>query len=170
MPMKCQHCEKPATFHITDLVDGKPNELHLCEECASERGVAPQPQVAYAFTGDVGYDVGVVFDTPGDAWPPIWVLREMHSAPFEIQGKTIDVDGVSLALPIKPVTEPAITGEQKQKFLRERGLFLADGTFDLFEVIIEPGSTYEMLWPSAPASAPPILRAAPQARAGDPYR
>ena len=25
---------KPATFHITDLVDGKPNELHLCEECA----------------------------------------------------------------------------------------------------------------------------------------
>ena len=33
--MKCQKCEKPATFHITDLVDGKPNELHLCEECAT---------------------------------------------------------------------------------------------------------------------------------------
>lgn len=32
--MKCQKCEKPATFHITDLVDGKPNELHLCEDCA----------------------------------------------------------------------------------------------------------------------------------------
>jgi protein arginine kinase activator len=32
--MKCQKCEKPATFHITDLIDGKPNELHLCEECA----------------------------------------------------------------------------------------------------------------------------------------
>src|ERR671910_3032548 len=32
--MKCQKCDKPATFHITDLVDGKPNELHLCEECA----------------------------------------------------------------------------------------------------------------------------------------
>jgi protein arginine kinase activator len=34
MTMKCQKCDKPATFHITDLVDGKPNELHLCEECA----------------------------------------------------------------------------------------------------------------------------------------
>jgi hypothetical protein len=32
--MKCQKCDKQATFHITDLVDGKPNELHLCEECA----------------------------------------------------------------------------------------------------------------------------------------
>ncbi len=32
--MKCQQCEKPATFHITDLVDGEPKEVHLCEECA----------------------------------------------------------------------------------------------------------------------------------------
>ncbi len=32
--MKCQKCEKPATFHITDLVDGQPNEVHLCEGCA----------------------------------------------------------------------------------------------------------------------------------------
>ncbi len=32
--MKCQRCEKPATFHITDLVDGSPKELHLCEQCA----------------------------------------------------------------------------------------------------------------------------------------
>jgi protein arginine kinase activator len=34
--MKCQKCDKQATFHITDLVDGKPNELHLCEECATK--------------------------------------------------------------------------------------------------------------------------------------
>jgi protein arginine kinase activator len=32
--MKCQKCDKQATFHITDLVDGEPNELHLCEDCA----------------------------------------------------------------------------------------------------------------------------------------
>ena len=33
--MKCQKCDhRQATFHITDLVDGKPSELHLCEECA----------------------------------------------------------------------------------------------------------------------------------------
>jgi protein arginine kinase activator len=34
--MKCQKCEKPATFHITELTGGKPLELHLCEEHARE--------------------------------------------------------------------------------------------------------------------------------------
>jgi protein arginine kinase activator len=32
--MKCQQCEKPATFHITELTGGEPQELHLCESCA----------------------------------------------------------------------------------------------------------------------------------------
>ncbi|MCA9261581.1 MAG: UvrB/UvrC motif-containing protein [Planctomycetales bacterium] len=32
--MKCQKCDRQATFHITDLIDGEPNELHLCEQCA----------------------------------------------------------------------------------------------------------------------------------------
>ena len=31
--MKCQKCERPATIHITDLVDGV-SEIHLCEDCA----------------------------------------------------------------------------------------------------------------------------------------
>lgn len=32
--MRCQQCEKPATFHITELTDDEPQELHLCEEHA----------------------------------------------------------------------------------------------------------------------------------------
>ncbi|QDS86058.1 UvrB/uvrC motif protein [Rosistilla ulvae] len=33
--MKCQHCEKPATFHITELTEpGGPQVMHLCEEHA----------------------------------------------------------------------------------------------------------------------------------------
>jgi protein arginine kinase activator len=34
--MKCQKCDKPATFHITELTGGEPRELHLCEEHARE--------------------------------------------------------------------------------------------------------------------------------------
>ena len=34
MPMKCMNCEKPATFHITELTGSQPQELHLCEGCA----------------------------------------------------------------------------------------------------------------------------------------
>jgi protein arginine kinase activator len=31
--MKCQRCEKPATFHITELTGPQPQEHHLCETC-----------------------------------------------------------------------------------------------------------------------------------------
>jgi protein arginine kinase activator len=34
--MKCQQCDKPATFHITELTGGKPKEVHLCEEHARQ--------------------------------------------------------------------------------------------------------------------------------------
>ena len=34
--MRCQQCEKPATFHITELTDMEPQELHLCEDHARE--------------------------------------------------------------------------------------------------------------------------------------
>jgi len=34
--MKCQKCDRPATFHITELADGKPQEFHLCEEHARD--------------------------------------------------------------------------------------------------------------------------------------
>jgi protein arginine kinase activator len=53
--MKCQRCDKQATFHITELTGGKPQELHLCEshaheylsESESEQGT---PSLVSAFT------------------------------------------------------------------------------------------------------------------------
>ena len=34
--MKCQRCQKAATFHITELAGSEPQELHFCEECTRE--------------------------------------------------------------------------------------------------------------------------------------
>ena len=36
--MKCNRCEKPATFHITERVGDKEqwDEVHLCEDCARD--------------------------------------------------------------------------------------------------------------------------------------
>ncbi len=34
--MRCQKCEKPSTFHITELTGSEPQELHLCEDHARE--------------------------------------------------------------------------------------------------------------------------------------
>jgi protein arginine kinase activator len=51
--MKCQHCEKPATFHITEVLgpDG-PHVVHLCEEHAramlSKESASPVASIAGA--------------------------------------------------------------------------------------------------------------------------
>jgi protein arginine kinase activator len=37
--MKCDKCEKPATVHLTQVINGKMQKLHLCETCAEEAGV-----------------------------------------------------------------------------------------------------------------------------------
>ncbi len=34
--MKCQKCDEKASFHITDIVDGRTKEVHLCDKHASE--------------------------------------------------------------------------------------------------------------------------------------
>jgi protein arginine kinase activator len=34
---KCQSCGQPATLHFTKLVNGKKQELHLCQSCSEEQ-------------------------------------------------------------------------------------------------------------------------------------
>ncbi len=39
--MNCDACDKgQATVHLTEIVNKKKKELHLCEECAREKGVS----------------------------------------------------------------------------------------------------------------------------------
>ena len=39
MAFKCEKCDKPATIHLTEIVDGQKIEKHLCEECAASEGL-----------------------------------------------------------------------------------------------------------------------------------
>jgi protein arginine kinase activator len=62
--MKCQQCNKSATFHITELTGGKPQELHLCEEHArqyltqSEEEAPPVPgQVVKQYVGQTAEEL-----------------------------------------------------------------------------------------------------------------
>ena len=44
--MKCDSCtEKVATVHLTEIVNKKKIELHLCEECAREKGISVKAQL-----------------------------------------------------------------------------------------------------------------------------
>ncbi|MHC4295291.1 MAG: UvrB/UvrC motif-containing protein [Planctomycetota bacterium] len=38
MKRKCDKCDKPATVHLTDIINGQKIEKDLCEECAATEG------------------------------------------------------------------------------------------------------------------------------------
>ena len=39
--MQCQICNnKDATIHLTEITDGVRSEMHICEQCAAEQGIA----------------------------------------------------------------------------------------------------------------------------------
>jgi protein arginine kinase activator len=38
-PLKCDLCSKPATVHLTQIVQNKVHKVDLCEECAQAKGV-----------------------------------------------------------------------------------------------------------------------------------
>ncbi len=42
MKQKCDKCDRPATVHLTEIVDGHKSEKHLCEVCASSEGITIQ--------------------------------------------------------------------------------------------------------------------------------
>jgi protein arginine kinase activator len=46
--MKCDKCPKKATVHLTEIVDGKVMEMHLCEECARDQSQSMEQQFGLA--------------------------------------------------------------------------------------------------------------------------
>ncbi|RKY24859.1 MAG: hypothetical protein DRP62_02785 [Planctomycetota bacterium] len=44
--MQCQICHKnEATIHLTEIADGQRSEMHICEQCAIEQGIAVKSQI-----------------------------------------------------------------------------------------------------------------------------
>ncbi len=44
--MQCQICKKKeATIHLTEITDGLRTEMHVCEHCAAEQGIAVKSQI-----------------------------------------------------------------------------------------------------------------------------
>ena len=45
--MLCQICQKnEATIHLTEISNGVRSEMHLCEHCAAEEGIAVKSQIS----------------------------------------------------------------------------------------------------------------------------
>ena len=44
--MQCQICDKNnATIHLTEITDGTRTEMHICEHCAAEQGIAVKSHI-----------------------------------------------------------------------------------------------------------------------------
>lgn len=44
--MQCQICNKNgATIHLTEITDGVRSEMHICEHCAADQGIAVKSQM-----------------------------------------------------------------------------------------------------------------------------
>ena len=47
--MECQECqERKATLHLTKVVNGHKQEIHVCEQCAKEKGYVSDEQEPYS--------------------------------------------------------------------------------------------------------------------------
>jgi len=47
MDMLCENChERPATFHVVEIMDSGRHEVHLCEKCAHEKKIALPPSLS----------------------------------------------------------------------------------------------------------------------------
>jgi protein arginine kinase activator len=63
--VKCDFCSKPATIHLTDIIQGLKKEIHLCQQCAEEQQlVLPQQQLSLSsiLQTVIGQHVGALTD------------------------------------------------------------------------------------------------------------
>lgn len=63
--MRCENCnERDATVHLTEIVNDTKKEIHLCEECARQKGVTIKAQLHNLSIPEF---VGHLAETPGPA-------------------------------------------------------------------------------------------------------
>lgn len=66
--MLCNICnKKTATVHLTEIIDNQVNELHLCEECAKQKGAQMEQEFGLADLLAGLADLGVPVESSSDA-------------------------------------------------------------------------------------------------------
>lgn len=65
--MKCDICGKPATVHLTQIIENKVQKVDLCESCAQEKGVTSPEH--FSLTDLIGKAAGEFGEEVGPADP-----------------------------------------------------------------------------------------------------
>jgi protein arginine kinase activator len=84
--MKCQLCSSPATVHLTDIVNGKKKETHLCQRCAEEQQLVKKEELnlPVILQALIGHHAGPVTDELSKLACPACGIRYME---FRNQGR-----------------------------------------------------------------------------------
>ena len=84
--MKCQSCDNPATVHLTDIVNGKKKELHLCPACAEKQKLLAQQELDLPaiLQSLIGQHVGQLSDELARLTCPVCGIKYME---FRAEGR-----------------------------------------------------------------------------------
>lgn len=84
--MKCQLCSKPATVHLTDIVNNQKKELHLCQACAEAQQLIKQQELNLPaiLHNLIGQHLGPEMDELARLTCPVCGIRYME---FRAQGR-----------------------------------------------------------------------------------
>jgi protein arginine kinase activator len=84
--VKCQYCPKPATIHLTDIVNGQKRELHLCQSCAEQQHLVKQQELNLPAILQtlIGQHVGPLSDALARLICPVCGIKYME---FRAQGR-----------------------------------------------------------------------------------
>jgi len=84
--VKCQSCAKPATVHLTHLVNGCKEEAHLCQECAEKQQVLKQQELNLSaiLQNVIGQHIGQLTDELGRLTCPACGIKYME---FKAEGR-----------------------------------------------------------------------------------
>jgi len=84
--VKCQFCSKPATVHLTGVVDNEKRDLHLCQSCAEAQQLVKQQELNLPgiLQSVIGQHLGPEMDELARQSCPVCGMRYME---FRVQGR-----------------------------------------------------------------------------------
>ncbi len=83
---QCQSCGKPATVHVTNIVNGQKKEMHLCQECSEKKDILKNQELnlAVILQTMIGQHVGASTDELARLTCPSCGIKYME---FKAEGR-----------------------------------------------------------------------------------
>jgi protein arginine kinase activator len=84
--VKCQSCSSAATVHLTDIVNGRKKELHLCQACAEQQQFIKKKELNLPaiIQGLIGHHIGQLTEEWARLACPVCGIRYME---FRAEGR-----------------------------------------------------------------------------------